>query len=74
MWQFTEKAIDSYESGWKKAIELKIFNKWTAEMRAALARLNDVEYPPLKEQGLEIRSVGPAALPEVMDAPAVKKK
>lgn len=69
--QFTEKAIDAYENGWKKAIELKIFNKWTAEMRAALARLNDVEYPPLKEQGLEIRSVGPAALPEVIDAPAV---
>ena len=72
--QFTEKAIDSYESGWKKAIELKIFNKWTAEMRAALSRLNDVEYPALKEHGLEIRSVGPAALPEVMDAPIVKKK
>jgi outer membrane protein assembly factor BamD (BamD/ComL family) len=71
--QFTEKAIDAYENGWKKAIELKIFNKWTADMRAALSRLNDVEYPALKEQGLEIRSVGPAALPEVIDAPLVAK-
>ncbi|MGZ6091086.1 MAG: tetratricopeptide repeat protein [Polyangiales bacterium] len=69
--QFSEKAIDSYEGGWKKAVELKIFNKWTAEMRAALARLNDVEYPALRELGLEIRSVGPAALPEAMDPPAV---
>lgn len=72
--QFTEKAIDAYENGWKKAIELKIFNKWTAEMRAALARLNDVEYPALKEQGLEIRSVGPAPLPEVIAAPLVPAK
>lgn len=72
--QFSEKAIDAYENGWKKAVELKIFNKWTAEMRAALARLNDVEYPPLRELGLEIRSVGPAPLPDVMDAPAQTKK
>ncbi len=72
--QFTEKAVDAYEGGWKKAIELKIFNKWTAEMRTALARLNDVEYPPLKEEGLEVRSVGPAALPEPMDAPIGAKK
>jgi hypothetical protein len=40
-------------------------------MRAALARLNDVEYPALRELGLEIRSVGPAALPEAMDPPTV---
>src|SRR5690606_22171698 len=61
---FAEKAIDAYENGWKKAVELKIFNKWTAEMRAALSRLNDVEYPALRELGLEVRSVGPAALPD----------
>ncbi|GAC1353451.1 MAG: hypothetical protein NVSMB47_05730 [Polyangiales bacterium] len=67
--QFTEKAIDAYENGWKKAIELKIFNRWTAEMRVALSRLNDVEYPPIREVGLEVRSIGPAALPDVVDAP-----
>jgi len=42
-------------------------------MRTALARLNDVEYPALKEHGLEIRSVGPSGLPEVMDAALVGK-
>ncbi len=66
---FTEKAIDAYENGWKKAIELKIFNRWTAEMRVALSRLNDVEYPPIREMGLEVRSNGPAPLPDVVDAP-----
>ncbi len=67
--QFVEKAIDAYETGWKKAIELKIFNRWTAEMRQALSRLNDVEYPPLREIGFDVRSAGPTALPEVVDAP-----
>ncbi len=71
---FAEKAIDAYENGWKKAVELKIFNKWTAEMRAALARLNDVEYPALREMGLDVRSVGPASLPEPLDAPVIGKK
>jgi cellulose synthase operon protein C len=66
---FTEKAIDAYENGWKKAIELKIFNHWTADMRTALSRLNDVEYPPIREVGLEVRSVGAAPLPDVVDAP-----
>ena len=70
--QFTEKAIDAYENGWKKAIELKIFNHWTADMRAALSRLNDVEYPPIVEMGLDVRSVGPAPLPNVVDAPVGK--
>ena len=73
--KFTEKAIDAYENGWKKAIELKIFNHWTADMRDALSRLNDVEYPPIREVGVEVRSVGAAAMPDVVDAPVgvVKK-
>ncbi|MFI5302090.1 MAG: tol-pal system YbgF family protein, partial [Polyangiales bacterium] len=72
--QFLEKAIDAYENGWKKAVELKIFNKWTADMRAALARLSDVAYPPLREQGIETRTVGPAPLPAPIDAPVVAPK
>src|SRR5690606_21891630 len=34
-----ERAIEAYESGWSKAIELGIFNSWTAKMRDALGRL-----------------------------------
>lgn len=63
-----ERALEAYESGWHKAIELGIFNSWTGKMRDALGRLNSELYPPLKEQGFEIRSQGPAPLPPLIDA------
>lgn len=63
-----ERSLEAYESGWHKAIELGIFNSWTAKMREALGRLNSELYPPLKEQGFEIRSQGPAPLPPLIDA------
>jgi hypothetical protein len=37
-------------------------------MREALGRLNSELYPPLKEQGFEIRSQGPSRLPPLIDA------
>jgi TolA-binding protein len=63
-----ERGLEAYESGWRKAIELGIFNSWTAKMREALGRLNAELYPPLKEQGFEIRSQGPQPLPPLIDA------
>jgi TolA-binding protein len=63
-----ERSLEAYESGWHKAIELGIFNSWTAKMREALGRLNSELYPPLKEQGFEIRSQGPSPLPPLIDA------
>ena len=64
-----EKSLEAYESGWQKAIELGIFNQWTAKMREALGRLNTELYPPLKEVGFEIRSKGPSSLPPLIAAP-----
>jgi hypothetical protein len=65
-----EKSLEAYESGWQKAIELGIFNQWTAKMRAALGRLNTELYPPLKETGFEVSSGGGRApLPPLIDAP-----
>ena len=64
-----EKSLEAYESGWKKAVELGIFNSWTAKMREALGRLNSELYPPLKEIGFEIRSSAPAPLPPLIGAP-----
>jgi len=63
-----ERSLEAYESGWHKAVELGIFNSWTAKMREALGRLNSELYPPLKEQGFEIRSQGPGQLPPLIDA------
>lgn len=64
-----ESGIEAYESGWLKAIELGIFNSWTAKMRAALGRLNSEMYPPLKEIGFELRSKGPLPLPPLITEP-----
>jgi hypothetical protein len=68
-----EQAIDAYENGWKKAIELGIYNQWTAKMRDALGRLNAELYPPFKEIGFEVRSQGPAPMPPLLDAPRRKR-
>jgi hypothetical protein len=62
-----ERALEAYESGWQKAIELGIFNTWTAKMREALGRLNSELYPPLKETGFKLRSRGPTLMPALID-------
>ena len=64
-----ERSLDAYENGWKKAIELGIYNQWTAKMREGLGRLNAELYPPFKETGFEVRSQGPRPLPTLIDAP-----
>ena len=64
-----EKALDAYENGWKKAMELQIYNQWTAKMRDALGRLNAELYAPFKEIGFEVRSEGPSPLPALIEAP-----
>ncbi|MFO0664995.1 MAG: tetratricopeptide repeat protein [Polyangiaceae bacterium] len=64
-----ERALDAYENGWKKAVELGIYNQWTAKMRESLGRLNGELYPPLKETGFDIRSQGTNPLPPLLDAP-----
>jgi hypothetical protein len=62
-----ERSLEAYESGWQKAIELGIFNSWTAKMREALGRLNSELYPPLKETGFKLRSRASSALPPLID-------
>lgn len=64
-----ERSLDAYENGWKKAIELGIYNQWTAKMRDALGRLNGELYPAFKEVGFEVRSQGPAPFPALIEAP-----
>lgn len=64
-----ERSLDAYENGWKKAVDLQIYNQWTAKMREALGRLNAELYPPFKEVGFDVRSQGPAPLPPLIDSP-----
>lgn len=49
-----ERALEAFEGGYQKAIELSVFNSWTVQLREALTRLNDVQYPPLREAGAGI--------------------
>jgi cellulose synthase operon protein C len=64
-----EKSLDAYENGWRRAVDIGIYNQWTAKMREALGRLNGELYPPFKEVGFDVRSQGPTAFPPLFDAP-----
>ena len=54
-----ERALEAYEGGYQKALELSVFNSWTVQLREALTRLNDVQYPPLREAGAGIVQARP---------------
>ncbi len=62
-----ERALEAYEGGYQKALELRIYNRWTQRLREGLTRLNDVQYPPLREMGGEIVEGEPLPMPEPLD-------
>lgn len=64
-----ERSIEAYESGWLKAVELNIFNEWTAKMREALGRLSSEMYPPLEEVGFRVRSASSFPIPPLIPGP-----
>jgi len=41
-----DKAIDAYKNGYKKALDLGVYNTFTQKLRTALGRLSEVEFPP----------------------------
>lgn len=62
-----ERALEAYEGGYSTAIDLHIYNRWTASLREGLTRLNDVQYPPLREIGGELDDGGRLPAPPVLD-------
>ncbi len=62
-----QQAIDAYTGGYEKAIELQIYNRWTAKLREGLTRLDDQTYPPLREMGGQIVEGVPLAPPQPLD-------
>jgi TolA-binding protein len=61
-----ERALDSYKGGYEKALELNIYNQWTRKLRKSLTRLNEIQYPPLRETGGSIVEVTPLPKPQPM--------
>lgn len=62
-----ERALEAYEGGYTRAIELGIYNEWTASLREGLTRLNDVAYPPLREAGIATTDGTSLPIPEPLD-------
>nr|MDQ3038177.1 hypothetical protein [Myxococcota bacterium] len=62
-----EQALQAYEGGYATAMDLRIYNSWTAQLREGLTRLNDVQYPPFREMGADIVEGTPLPLPEPLD-------
>src|SRR5262249_46783562 len=44
-----EKALEAFKSGYAKALQLGIYNKYTQALRVALSRLSEQEFPPERE-------------------------
>lgn len=63
-----ERALEAYEGGYQRAVELHIYNRWTARLREGLTRLNDVQYPPLRESGGRIVEGAALPLPQPLTA------
>lgn len=61
-----ERALDAFEGGYQRALELRIYNRWTAQLREALTRLNDVQYPPLRETGGDVVDSPPLPAPPLL--------
>jgi TolA-binding protein len=49
-----ERALSAYEGGYQKARSMAIYNHWTVAMREGLTRMNEVQYPALRELGADI--------------------
>ncbi|MFO0686170.1 MAG: tetratricopeptide repeat protein [Sandaracinus sp.] len=62
-----EQALEAYQGGYQTAIDLHIFNTWTAQLHEGLTRLNDVEFPPLREVGAELDEGAALPLPAPLD-------
>jgi len=62
-----ERALEAYEGGYGTALELRIFNRWTAQLREGLVRLNDVQYPRLREMGGGLAEGSPIPTPGHLD-------
>jgi tetratricopeptide (TPR) repeat protein len=62
-----EKALDAYKSGYAKALQLGVYNKYTQAIRVALGRLSDAEFPPEHELRVGARLGEPRGAMEAIE-------
>ncbi|MCC6874056.1 MAG: tetratricopeptide repeat protein [Sandaracinaceae bacterium] len=62
-----ERALEAFEGGYQTALRMRIFNRWTEQLRVGLTRLNDVQYPPFREMGGDIEQAARIPLPPPLE-------
>jgi tetratricopeptide (TPR) repeat protein len=62
--QIQDKAVDSFTVGYNKAIQMQVYNEYTAKIREALGKLASQKYPPEHESRLKERSGDRPPTPE----------
>jgi tetratricopeptide (TPR) repeat protein len=53
--EIEEQAIQLYTTGYKKALELGVYNQYTSQIREALGKLDSANYPPAIEARARVR-------------------
>ncbi|MBZ0115390.1 MAG: hypothetical protein K8H88_00240, partial [Sandaracinaceae bacterium] len=61
------RALEAFEGGYQTALRMRIFNRWTEQLRVGLTRLNDVQYPPFREMGGDIEQAARIPLPPPLE-------
>jgi tetratricopeptide (TPR) repeat protein len=64
--QIQDKAVDSFVVGYKKAVEMQVYNEYTAKIREALGKLAAQKYPPEREARAKERSGDRPPNPEMV--------
>jgi len=62
-----QKAAQLYEKGYKKAMELQVYNKFTRKIREGLGRLMSSQYPPENEARAHVRLGDRPPTPHIID-------
>ena len=64
--QVQDKAIELYTAGYSKAIQMQVYDEYTAKIRAALSKVAPKKFPPERESRARERIGDRAPTPELV--------
>jgi hypothetical protein len=64
--QIQMKAVDLFKAGYTKAIQMQVYDEYTAKIREALGRLDADHFPPEKESRSRERTADRVLNPEMV--------